>query len=271
MRRATMMAGAVAVFVVPASAFQASAQNRSSAAATAPVLSTAPAPIVPESADRLLRQMSDYIGSAEHFTFRADVTFDHVLPSGQKLQFSATEEVALERPNGLYIEWNSDLGQRQFWYDGKAMTMYDPEAGFYGVDATLPGIDAMLDRLVTQLDFTPPLSDFLYSEPYKSVRGAIQYGFLTGETEIDGRSCRGLAFVDKNIDWQIWIHTGAQRVPCKLLITYKTHPAQPQFSAVFSDWDFSPRIAASTFAPDVPPGTQAIPLATVTAAAASKQ
>jgi hypothetical protein len=68
-------------------------------------------------------------------------------------------------------------------------------------------------------------------------------------------------------DWQIWIDTGPQRVPCKLLITYKTHP---QFSAVFSDWDFSPRIAASTFAPDVPPGTQAIPLASVTAAVGSK-
>jgi hypothetical protein len=270
MRRAAMIAGAVAVFVIPASGFKASAQNKSSAAATAPSPSAAPAPVVPESADRLLREMSDYIGSAEHFTFHADVTFDHVLPSGQKLQFSATEDVALERPNGLYIEWSGDLGQRQFWYDGKTMTLYDPEAAFYGVGAAPAGIDAMLDRLITQLDFTPPLTDFLYSEPYKSVRGAIQYGFATGETEIDGRSCRGLAFVDKDIDWQIWIDTGAQRIPCKLLITYKTHPAQPQFSAVFGDWDFSPRIAASTFASDVPPGTQAIPLATVTAAAGSR-
>jgi hypothetical protein len=270
MRRAAMIAGGVAVFVVPAATFQASAQSKPSPAATAPAPATAPGPVVPESVDQLLRQMSDYIGSAEHFTFRADVTFDHVLPSGQKLQFSATEEVALERPNGLYVEWSGDLGQRQFWYDGKTMTIYDPEAAFYGVDAAPPGIDTMLDKLITQLDFTPPLTDFLYSDPYKSVRGSIQYGFSTDETEINGRSCRGLAFVDKNIDWQIWIDTGPQRVPCKLLITYKTHPAQPQFGAVFGDWDFSPRIAASTFAPDVPPGTQAIPLASVTAAVGSK-
>jgi hypothetical protein len=76
MRRAAMFAGAVAVFTIPASGFQASAQNKSSTAATAP------APLVPESADRLLRQMGTYIGSAEHFTFHADVSFDHVLPSG---------------------------------------------------------------------------------------------------------------------------------------------------------------------------------------------
>ena len=46
-------------------------------------------PAVAERADRLLRQMGAYIGSAEQFTFHADITFDHVLPSGQKLQFTA--------------------------------------------------------------------------------------------------------------------------------------------------------------------------------------
>jgi hypothetical protein len=30
--------------------------------------------------------MGEYIGSAEHFTFHSDIIFDHVLPSGRKLQ-----------------------------------------------------------------------------------------------------------------------------------------------------------------------------------------
>ena len=67
----------------------------------------------------------------EHFTFRADIIFDHVLPSGQKLQLSATENVALQRPSGLYVEWSGDLGDRQFWYDGKSATLYDPDTPFY--------------------------------------------------------------------------------------------------------------------------------------------
>jgi hypothetical protein len=36
-------------------------------------------PVVAEGADRLLRQTGEYIGSAEQFTFHADITFDHVL------------------------------------------------------------------------------------------------------------------------------------------------------------------------------------------------
>jgi hypothetical protein len=32
--------------------------------------------------------MGEYVGSGEQFTFHADIIFDHVLPSGQKLQYS---------------------------------------------------------------------------------------------------------------------------------------------------------------------------------------
>ena len=52
-------------------------------------------------------EMSSYIGSAQDFTFHADISFDHVLSSGQKLQISAAEEVALQRPGHFYVEWCS--------------------------------------------------------------------------------------------------------------------------------------------------------------------
>jgi hypothetical protein len=248
--------------------WQALAQNKAPAASapnTTAAPSAIPAPAVAADADRLLKEMANYIGSAEHFTFHADATFDHVLPTGQKLQFTAMQDVALQRPNGVYIEWSSDLGARQFWYDGKQVTLYDPESAFYGTSTAPSDIDGMLDKLITQLGFTPPLADFLYSDPYRSVRDAIQYGFTTGDAEINGRTCSGLAFVGKHIDWQIWIDTGPQRVPCKLIITYKNNTSLPQFTAVFSNWDFNPRIAASAFTPDLPTGTQAIPFMTATA------
>ena len=209
--------------------------------------------------------MSAYIGSAQDFTFHADISFDHVLPSGQKLQFSAAEE-ALQRPGRLYVEWNGDLGARQFWYDGKSVTLCDPATPFYASAAAPSGIDGMLEQLVPKLDFAPPLADFLYRDPYKTVCGNIQHGFDLGQNDVNGRSCRTLAFVENNIDWQIWIENGPQLTPCKVVITYKYQPSQPQFTAVFKDWDFAPRIADPVLVPELPPGTQKIPFATVTAA-----
>src|SRR6201988_4043279 len=121
-----------------------SAQNRPSAPAIPAAPTNAPAPAIAEQADRLIKEMSAYIGSADRFTFHGDVAFDHVLPSGQKLQFSAAEEVVVKRPGGLYVEWNGDLGARQFWYDAKSVTLYDPAMPFYASDAAPPDLDAML-------------------------------------------------------------------------------------------------------------------------------
>jgi hypothetical protein len=240
------------------------AQNTPAAPSAPPAAPNATAPAVAVQADRLLKQMGAYIGSAEQFTFHADITFDHVLPSGQKLQFSAAEDVALQRPNRLYVEWTGDLGDRQFWYDGTSITLYDPATPFYATAAAPPELDAMLDKLVPQVDFAPPLADFLYRDPYASVRGKLQYGLDLGPNDVNGRSCHTLAFVEKDIDWQIWIDTGPQLTPCKIVITYKTRPAQPQFTAVFTDWDFAPRIAAPVFTPALPSGTSKVEFQAIT-------
>src|SRR5215469_9733826 len=167
--------GALAAGMLLAAA--AVAQNKPAAPAASTAAASAAAPAVAEPADRLIKEMGAYIGSAQEFTFHADVTFDHVLPSGQKLLFSAAEEVMLQRPGRLYVEWNGDLGARQFWYDGKSVTLFDPAMPFCASEAAPPEIDSMLEQLLPKLDFVPPLSDFLYRDPYKSVRGNIEYGF----------------------------------------------------------------------------------------------
>ena len=107
--------------------------------------------MVAEQADRLLKEVGAYIGAAARFTFHADITFDHVLPSGQKLQFSAAEEVVLQRPGRLYVEWNGDLGARQFWYDGKSVTVYDPATPFYASEAAPSNSTAAQQMVASRL------------------------------------------------------------------------------------------------------------------------
>lgn len=123
----------------------------------------------------------------------------------------------------------------------------------------------MLDTLVSRIGSAPPLSDFLYQDPYQSLRGKLQYGIDLGLNDVNGRSCHTLAFVERDIDWQIWIDPGPQLTPCKLVITCTTQPSQPQFTAIFTDWDFVPRIAAPVFTPDLAPGTEKIPFAPIVA------
>jgi len=243
----------------------AGAQSPAATSNAQPPATDTATPAIAAAANRLLQQMGAYIGSAAEFTFHAAITFDHVLPTGQKLEFAATEAVALQRPNRFYVEWTGDLGDRQLWYDGTTVTLYDPATPFYASEATAPQIDSTLEKLITQLGFSPPLDDFLRSDPYQVVRGNVQYGIDLGINDVNGTSCRTLAFVERDIDWQIWIQDGPQLIPCKLVITYKTWPGQPQFSAVFTDWDFAPRIAEPVFTPELPQGTVKVPFQTVAA------
>ena len=188
----------------------ATAQNSPAGASPPPAAASPAAPAAAEPVDRLLRQMGAYIGSADEFTFHADILFDHVLPSGQKLQFAAAQEVALQRPGRLYIEYRGDLGGRRFWYDGKSITLFDPATTFYAAEAAPAQIDAMLEKVMKDMDFSPPLADFLFKDPYQRVRANVQYGFDLGVTQVNGESCRALGFVENDIDWQIWISDGPQ-------------------------------------------------------------
>jgi len=218
----------------------------------------APGPVIGQQADRLLRQMSDYLKAAKQFSFHAEISYDDLLPSGQKLQLAATDDVLVRRPDRIYSEFEGETGGKRFWYDGKTITLYDTKHHVYGTEEVPATIDAVLDHLMKVLGFSPPFSDLLHSDPYAILTKNVQYGFYAGLTQVDGRRCHHLAFQEKKIDWQIWIEDGIQLVPCKLVITYKTLPGAPQFIAVFSHWDLVAPAPDSMFAANLPAGADRI-------------
>lgn len=219
---------------------------------------TAHGPTIDPQADRMLRDMGDYLKATQQLSFNADITFDDLLPTGQKIQLSANYDAAVRRPDRIYAEYWGDAGGRRFWYDGKTITLYDPALGVYGSEPAKPTIDATLQYVITALGFVPPLSDLMTSDPTATLRQNVLFGFYVGVSSVDGARCHHLAFVERDIDWQIWIEDGTQWVPRKVVITYKSIPGAPQFSAVLSDWDFATRPPDALFTPQLPPGAQRI-------------
>jgi len=221
-----------------------------------PARRTPEKPLVSPEADRLLRDMGEYLKDAKQLSFHAEITHDDLLPTGQKIQLSASYDAAVRRPDRVYVEYWGDGGGRRFWYDGKNVTLYEADLNLYGSEPAKPTIDATLDHLIDDLGFTPPLSDLMTSDPGATLRRNVLFGFRVGETQVDGVRCQQLAFVEPNIDWQIWIEDGTQWVPRKLVITYKTLPGAPQFSAVLSDWDLVTRPPDALFNPQLPPNAE---------------
>ena len=207
--------------------------------------------IEPE-ARALINEMGNYLREAKSLSFSANIDFDDVLPSGQKISFNANTHLRLKRPNGIFVEQHADVGSKLFWFDGQSISLFEPEKGNYAQEALRGNSDKALDFTINQLKFSPPLADFLTSDPAKTLLKSVVKGFVVGTSLVNGIPCRHLAFLDELIDWQIWIEEGKLPLPRKFVITYKTLPNSPQYMAVLSEFDLTSRLPDSLFAPKIP-------------------
>ena len=209
-------------------------------------------PVIQPAAKDLIDKMGTFLNMAKQFTFHAEVMFDDVLPSGQKLQFAAAEDVSVRKPDRIYVDYQSDLGSKKFWYDGKTVTLLSPAHDSYSTINAPSNIESTIDTLMKDYGFTVPLGDFLFSDPHRTLMKNVEAGIYVGPGDVNGVDCQHLAFVEKYIDWQIWIEDGKEPVPRKVIITYKTMPGSPQYIAVLTDWNFEKSLPDSLFSAVLP-------------------
>ena len=202
--------------------------------------------------DKILSQMCDYLKSAEQYRFRAQATFEKVSVSGQKLEYGETVNASIRRPDRLHADIVGDLVDNRVWYNGKSFTMLDTYLNIYATTEAPADIDSALSFVAEKYGIAAPLSDLVTSDPYASLTQNAESVSYVGLHEINGVKCHHLAFTQENLDWQIWIEDSGRRVPRKLVITYKQAEMVPQYTAVFSDWDFSPHLPESVFTFVVP-------------------
>ena len=196
--------------------------------------------------DELLQELGQYIDGAEQFTFQAEVEVDEVSPQGQKTQYTSSFDVAVQRPDRLFANQQGDLQNRSLWFDGDRFTLLNQDLNNY-LSVDTPNTLAEAVPFLEDRGVVFPLADFVTGNFYQGVIANVQTGRYLGLHQVRGELCHHLALTQDNIDWQIWIEDGYQIVPCKLIITYKNLPESPQYTAYFSDWDFSPRLPDRLF------------------------
>lgn len=209
-------------------------------------------------ANRILREMSEYLKKASEFTFHAEVEYDAVLASGQKIQFGGVSNVTVHRPNRLHAEFQGDERRTRVVFDGRTITIHDLSKNVYAVAEVPPKIDAALDRVFEQYGISVPIADFVYADPYETLTENVYGGYVVGRHSVDGRLCHHLAFSQEAIDWQIWIEDGPTPLPRKIVITYNDEDGRPQYSARFTRWNLQPRVSGHFFQFHPPEGADRI-------------
>jgi hypothetical protein len=99
-----------------------------------------------------------------------------------------------------------------------------------------------------------PAADLIYRNSYDILTKDIYSGGYVGLSNVSGVKCHHLVFQAEETDWQIWIENGKTPLPRKFIITSKWTAGAPQFTAVLSNWDVSPKHKDNLFTFVVPSG-----------------
>ena len=200
----------------------------------------------------LLTKTCSALGSADAFSFHAEIMFDQVLPHAVKVQYAAEMNFALQRPGELVVDYHSDLGGKELWYQDGMLTIFDEPNMMYASMKVPSSIDAMLDQVASTEHLTLPLSNLAYSDPCARIRKQILYGTYIGVNDVNGVACDHVAFSSNKVDLQLWLDRSGKPVPRKMVINYRTEPGSPEYIAVLSNWKFPKQISDSHFHADPP-------------------
>lgn len=181
-----------------------------------------------------LKEMSAYLRSLKQFQVTSQTTIDEVLDTGQKIQFGGVVGYRFVAPDKLRAFVRSDRVWRDFYYDGKTLTQVAPRMNYYASVPMTGTVGSMLTRLTSEYDIEMPLGDLFTWGTNEDNVNSVTSAVRVGPASIGGVDCDHFALRQEGVDWQVWVRTGAQPLPCKMVITTTDQAQQPQYTAVLS-------------------------------------
>ncbi len=170
-----------------------------------------------------------------------------MLPSGTKVQYGGYKTVSVRRPNGVRVDTVADQGNRSFYYDGKSFTLFSPALKVFATKEAPANIDEMLNTIEKKFGFTIPMANLFTSNPCAILDNIAEEPLYIGSNLVNREETDQILIVTEDWDGQIWISQENPPLIQKAIVTYKNLPNAPQYTVLFSNWNFKPSFAPDTF------------------------
>lgn len=246
---AALLLGACATSPPPAASAAPAASSAGTGRAAAPPAASAAASqqnTVDPAAVQALKSMGATLQSLRRYEVSLDLTGERVLQDGQKLMHSAQADVQVAQPNRLRARTTTSAVQRVMYYDGKKVTLQFPDANYYSSVDFSGTVGELVGRLKSNYGVELPASDLFVwgtsAAPFDNLQSAMN----AGQAIVGNTLCDHYAFRQAGIDWQIWLSTGSNPLPLKLVVTNLGDEARPQSTTLFH-WTLKPKFADSSF------------------------
>lgn len=192
-----------------------------------------------------LDEMGRYLRSLDQFEVRSNTNFEVVVEDDQKADFNAKITYKVKRPDKLFAEIQSDAKHRQYFFDGKKLTIWSPEEKYYGEIPVKGKISDMVKKAI-EYGIEMPLADLFIWGTKDAGKNDIKSATYVKEMEDRGRMFDQFAVRQGNIDWQVWLMEGDGPLPHKFVYTVNDDPARPRLESQLN-WDLAAQFPGSTF------------------------
>ncbi len=211
--------------------------------AAAPVKSDTPE----QAARDVLKSMADYVSGLDKVSMDYSSDIEAVMKSGIKLQFSASGQMTLDRPNAWRMTRTGGFADVELVSDGKTVTLYGKHKNVYAQRPAPESFDAFVNTAREKRGVALPGADLFLASVHKELTEPVKEALYLGTAMIDGVECEHLAFRTDEVDWQIWVATGGKPYPCKYVITTKDMDGAPQYQLRIRNWNDAPDVSDATF------------------------
>ena len=218
----------------------------------------AQAPAVDPAATQILKRMTDYLSGLRQFSVHTHNNWEDLLDFGQRVDLLVSASVVVSRPNRLRAERKGDILSQALYYDGKTVTLYNPDEKVYATEPAPPTIEGMLDFARDSLGLIIPAGDLLYRDAYALLMQDVTAAVVVGKSVVGGVVCDHLAFSRPGVDFQVCVAASGPPLPLLYVVTDTGTPGLLSVVTVMSDWNTSPNVADDRFGFVPPPGAQPI-------------
>ena len=195
----------------------------------------------------ILKEACDYLKSLKQFSFHSEVIDEQVYYQGRKLQYGIEMDTFVKRPDMLRVNAVGDIVNRQFFFNGKTITLYDKDAKIFAAMDVPPDIEAALEKAHKEYGVRVALADLASPELWDLVSKKIGHSLYVGMSDVRGVPCYHLAFDNEDVNLQVWVDAGTQPLPRKIVLNYKKLEGSPEWTAYLSHWKTSAHLATAMF------------------------
>jgi len=193
-----------------------------------------------------LKLMSDTLAQAKSVRFDARSMAPIKSPQGIWVSLFGTARVVKQGGDKLFAETRGDFFPYDFYFDGKTVTAYSPTKNFYAEKPALGTIDDVIETAYREEGKSFPYADILVAEPYKVLTEGLLKAVYVGQSTIGGVKTDHLVFINKSVEWQIWIGV-ADHLPRLVYANYMDDISEPSYTVGFLNWKLNEPVNPGTF------------------------